>query len=435
MKAGDDRISIMRNWKILVLLSVFVVLVYFPAFRFFFAQDDFLFIKHFSQNSLIVDFKNAFGPPEVTHWRPVHNLYFLISGNVFGKNYFGYHLIIFALHILTSFLIYKISLKLFKSPSTAIFASFVYLLHPAHFTALFWISGSAINIGLFFLTLSIYNLLLKRRLIALFLYLVALLASEAIIVGLVMFAGVLAYQKKLKNEFNFILGLLLVTLAFIVARFVLFSPAVTSDVYKLGISNETIFAIKFYFLRTLGFVEGSGKSFISVALFLWLFSTCLIFLKNREDKVNGRGMLFALLIFSVGFFPFVLIPNHLSAHYMSISVLGYSMLLGIFIARTKSHVLILLLFAFLLICFVSVRLNMQNSWVVNRSNLAHQIIKNVEDDGLPAGSTITFGDSIFASSKEKYVSLGSGEAINFWFRDKNYKTCFSFFENCPDNLR
>ena len=134
------------------------MIVYRQAFFNFFAQDDFVLINYFSQNNLWQDLKNVFGPPQVTHWRPIHNLYFFATGNLFGRNYIGYHLLTFLLQIGASFFVYKVARKLTGNFQAAVVAGLLYGIHPAHFISMFWISGGATVIG--FLLLIVHPTLL-----------------------------------------------------------------------------------------------------------------------------------------------------------------------------------------------------------------------------------------------------------------------------------
>jgi len=421
----------MRYFLILILILLFTTVVYLPSLFNFFAQDDFIFIKQFSQNSLALDLRNTFGPPVVTHWRPLHNAYFLISGNVFGTNYFGYHLFTLLLHTFTAFFIYIIYKNLFRQELGAISASLIYAVHPAHFVALFWISGAAINIGFFLFVLSLYCFLTKRLVPAIFLYSLSLLASEAILVGLFIYLGILIFRKQFKTHSFFILTLFIISIIFLVFRFVFLKPPVTSDEYQVMISGESVGALRYYILRTGGFVEGYGRTFLSLALVLWLVASIFVFFKLLKKRISQ--FLLLLFIIAVGFFPFVFIPNHLSAHYMAVAVWGFSMLMGTIISSFKKPVSISLLISFILFSFFAVRLEMKNSWVINRSNLAHKLIGDIELRNLPEGTALIFDDNELASSLEQYISLGSGEAVNVWFFEKNYKTCFSFFERCSSN--
>jgi hypothetical protein len=69
--------------------------------------------------------------------------------------------------------------------------------------------------------------------------------------------------------------------------------------------------------------------------------------------------------------------------------------------------------------------------VTKRASLAKAYIEQIEKDNPPAGTTLTFADDQRSTSKEAYISLGMGQALSFWFRDKDYKYCFVGLEECP----
>src|SRR3989344_3083366 len=148
------------------------VAVFYKSLMVFFVQDDFILINHFSQNSLIIDVKSAIGSPEVTHWRPMHNLYFLIAGNIFYKNYSAYHFFTLLIHAGVAFLIFKIADKITKNLKIAYVSSFILYLQ-------------------------------EKRRASIFSFLLSLLASEAMIAGfgLFVFHHFLFKEKKSVNAF------------------------------------------------------------------------------------------------------------------------------------------------------------------------------------------------------------------------------------------
>ena len=426
-----------KDLIIFVLLSVLVFAVWHRDLFNFFTQDDFIFINHLSQNSLWQDIKNVFGPPQVTHWRPLHNLYFLIAGNIFGKNYFGYHVLTLLIHLGTTLLIYKILRKLIKNFGAAVSSAFLYAIHPAHFVSLFWISGGATVIGFFFLIASFYGYLLGKKIISLALFALALLASEAMIVGIVIFGlGILLRRFETVQQRNviafgkFLTQITIITVVFVIIRFGFLTPVVTFNVYPMELSLKNLEAIKYYLLRIAGFAESSGDLAISILLFGWL-TIVAVFLVKRILERKNIYLMFSLAVIIVGLFPFILIPSHLSPHYMNVSIFGFSMIMAFSLKHSRVITTLMMLVIFLVISFYNISLTHKNNWVVMRSNLAKEYIAKIENDNPPVASTLMFDDNQLSTSQEAYIALGKGEAIGFWFAGKNYKTCFVAFENCP----
>lgn len=417
----------------MVLIPVlFAAFIFRDSFFNFFVQDDFILINQFSQGEFLEDLKNTFGEPEVTHWRPFHSLYFLISGNLFGKNYFFYHLLTFFLYALTGFVIYKITYAIFKERRLSIFASFFYLLNPLHFISLFWISGAATTIGFLLFSFSFYFYLIKKHAASICFFLFSLLASEGMIAGLVVFCAWKLLVKKNKLSFSFLAQISFASLVFLAVRYLFFTPKITFEVYTIEFSQNTLFAIKYYLTRILGFGETSKDVFPSVVLLIFLlYVVFLIFKKAGRDK-NLRLLIFFLIIVTIGLFPFVLIPNHLSPHYMNISAFGFSMIVALALYRVKPIFRLVLAGLFLISSFLTVNATKNNNWVVERGKISRHYIEAIQSASLPKDSILIFEDNNFSTSKEAYISLGTGQALKFWFKGKNFKPCFVFYETCRD---
>src|SRR3990167_10038003 len=139
------------NIFVFVILFILSFSIFYKSLNIFFVQDDFILINEFSSENLINDLKNTIDPSKATHWRPLHNLYFLVSGNLFGKFYPAYHLLTLVIHTVSAFMIFKVLRLLIKNTNTALLGAIIYAVHPSHFVSIFWISGSATTIGFLFL--------------------------------------------------------------------------------------------------------------------------------------------------------------------------------------------------------------------------------------------------------------------------------------------
>src|SRR3972149_1464642 len=180
-----------RFWKsifVFTLLFALSLSFFYKSLDVFFTQDDFILISNFSQNNLWEDFKQVLAYPNVSHWRPLHNLYFLVSGNLFGKFYPAYHLLTLVILAASAFMIFKVLRLLTKNANVSLLGAIVYTVHPSHFVSIFWISGSATIIGFLFLISSFYFYLINQKNWALLIFVLSLLASEAMVVGAVIFA-------------------------------------------------------------------------------------------------------------------------------------------------------------------------------------------------------------------------------------------------------
>src|SRR3972149_4768622 len=107
----------LRNIFAFSLLFILSFSFFYKSLDVFFTQDDFILINEFSSENLINDLKNTIDPSKATHWRPLHNLYFLISGNLFGRFWRAYHAFALMLHIAATFMIFKVLKILTKNTS------------------------------------------------------------------------------------------------------------------------------------------------------------------------------------------------------------------------------------------------------------------------------------------------------------------------------
>ena len=419
--------AVRKDILVCLLLAVLTALVFYKSFFNFFAQDDFILINHFSQNPFWENLKNVFGYPTVTHWRPLHNFYFLISGPLFGKNYFFYHLLTFGLHIAGSFFVYKVVMRILANEKAAFIAGLLYALSPIHFVSLTWTSGGATVIGFFFFITSFYSYLCKRKILSIVLFVLSFLASEAMVVGVLIFLVWTMFNKKYFDKFV-LAALGLISLVFSAVRITFLNPGNISASYKLNFSSDDLLALKYYLARIFGVGEMANWQ-LKTLLIIWVMGILILLVNYLRKRRAFENIAFGTFIILVGLFPFVLIPEHLSGHYMNISVFGLSITIGILISKARDYLAWAVVVFFMLISLSSVVTMGGNHWAVQRANLAKKYLDNIKSQHLPYGSTIIFDDNKISTSKEAYIALGTGEAVTFWF-NKQYKSCFTFFENC-----
>lgn len=414
----------------LFLLIAFTVglLAYLPSFGVFFTQDDFLLISHFSGNGFFWNLYNVFGPPTVSHWRPFFNLFFTISGSLFGKNYQLYHLLLLLLLICESFLVYKISHKLFKDNYVSSLSGLLFLLHPAFFTAVYWISGGAVSIGFLFFLTGFYFLVNGKSHWALIFLILSFLGSESMVVGSVVYAAYLVLFKKKTNKYALLYLCTGSVFGFI--RFFFLTTPQTLEAYKLSLSYQTLEALRFYMMRILGIKAGGGINFASILIFFGLLVAA--FGVYKSWKKTKRLVFFTMLFVVLGLFPFVLIPYHVSGHYMAMSIWGFSVILALGFYNFKRLGVVFCTILLAVYSFNNLTVY-ENSWIISRSQLAKAYLQDLEKADLVEGSRIVIADSLFGTSQETYVALGTGKAIGWWFSKKDYKVCFTAFENCEVN--
>ena len=417
-----------KNFLIVTLLILAPLVIFYKSFSIFFAQDDYILIDKFSGSNFWINILTALTAHADTHWRPVHNLFFLISGSLFQTNFLMYHFFTFLIHIMAARMVYKISLYFLKSKFPAFVSSILYASNSSHFITLFWISGSATTIAFLLFLISFDFWIKKRNIFSLCFFVASLLASEAFVVAVsIFFFYNLLFEKK--REFKWFVIISLTTLIFGLLRFVFLTPQKIYNIYNLEISKNVFLAVKYYALRITNIPDTPKDYLLLVIIFLWLVTICILLTKKFFRAYRDKTFIFFLSSAIVGLFPFVFLPSHLSPHYMNISIWSFSMIVASVLPR-KKYLGIFLIFIFLLMSCLSVAKYQKNNWVVSRSNISKSYIEQIKKSNLAYGSNLIFGDNAISTSYEAYISLGTGKAINFFFKDKNYHTCFAAFESC-----
>src|SRR3989344_9027615 len=271
-----------RFWKsifVFTLLFALSLSFFYKSLDVFFTQDDFILISNFSQNNLWEDFKQVLAYPNVSHWRPLHNLYFLVSGNLFGKFYPAYHLLTIMIHAASAFMIFKVLRLLTKNTNTSLLGAIIYAVHPSHFVSIFWISGSATTIGFLFFISSFYLYLKNQKKWAIVIFALSLLASEAMVVGAIIFISYEFLIKGTMKDKRFLLKVITISLGFLLLRFLFLTSDTTFKTYPFEISKGTIAAFRYDFLRTLGFAEASQDTITSIILILWFAAMTIAILR------------------------------------------------------------------------------------------------------------------------------------------------------------
>lgn len=416
--------------KNLLILTAFFLISFFVFgnnLEVFFAQDDFILINKFSQNSLLVDLKNIFSFSD-THFRPIDNFYFFVLGNVFDKNYTHYHLVSLLVHTLAGFFVFVLTYRIFQKTIPSLVSAFFYLVNSSHFVSLYWISGNAVELGFVLFCVSFLFWMSKRFFLSLTFFVLSILASEAFLLSTVVYISYeFLMNNHLKNK-SWMLRLTVLTLFIGVIRFIYLTPKHIYETYSIEFSLRLFSSTKYYLLRTTGFSEMSGDLIVTIVLLLFYG---VVIKRLIDSELEVRKIVFFIIILTVGLFPFVLLPYHLSPHYMNLSIFGLSLILALVFDK-KSKVNYILLTLFLLISIINVNRLENNHWVVIKSRIAEAYIKQIESTvaSTPEGSTLIFNDNLISSSLDAYVALGGGKAINFWFKDKNFKYCFTEFESC-----
>jgi len=409
------------------------LLVYANALAVFFAQDDFILIREYTSRSLGANILHLFAYPSVSHFRPMHYLYLLVSESLFGQSYQGYHLVTILLLVYSSVLVYLALGTLTKSKKVGFAAGFFYAVSAVHFNSVYWISGSATLIGFALFITSFYLLLRNRRTPSILVLFLSFLASESLLMGVpILIAYAYIFKIKRRVGFTAFVGLLAVFSA--VARLLFLTQVQTFAAYRISLTSQVMQSVKYYAARLLGLSESSGdlvlSSLVIVIDLLLLTLITLDFVKVKQRKIY----LLAVIVILCGLFPFVLIPGHLAANYLSLSFLGVCLAGAVALRRVPMIFLVIILAVWMILQVFVVRTTGNNTWITKRAQAAKNYLVTLKRANIPAGSTVLFKNNPTGDILETYVVLGGGRALDFWFPDKNYKYCFAINRQCPNGV-
>lgn len=97
------------------------------------------------------------------YYRPVFLLWLLLNFKIFGLHAGGWHLAVLALHLVVTWQVYRLALRLLGKQSAALVAALLFGLHPVHLEAVAWISGVTEPLGAAFMLASLLSWIRYRE--------------------------------------------------------------------------------------------------------------------------------------------------------------------------------------------------------------------------------------------------------------------------------
>lgn len=170
--------------KLLILISLLCILVYFNALECGFTWDDYGLI---TQNHLISNFKSNIKDifsqnlyyasfKQSSFYRPLQTLTFVFDYSIWGFEPFGYHLTNILLHLVNSLLLYLLAFLLTKNKFVSFITLILYAVHPIHTEAVTYVAGRADSLVSIFIlaSLILFIKFLDRKSTDWFLYLASI---------------------------------------------------------------------------------------------------------------------------------------------------------------------------------------------------------------------------------------------------------------------
>lgn len=169
----------------ILLICVAASLVYGPSLRFFFSQDDFVFLARAARIASLGDFLRSFTAAD-HFYRPVPRVVmFMAQLRLFGLNAGAFHLVSLGLHTLNAVLLFLLCRRLFSTMLLAGLSGLLYVAHHIPFLAVYWVSGvqDLCVTGFLLISLHVYLRSIETRghlwfVLSLLVYGLALLSKE-----------------------------------------------------------------------------------------------------------------------------------------------------------------------------------------------------------------------------------------------------------------
>jgi len=409
-----------RSANYLFILAITIIL-YYSSFWHGFIQDDFTFIERAKNNFNLYDifisqfFNGAF-------YRPIsREIFYSVSYALFNLNPLGYHIISFAFFVSNCFLVYGIAERLLKRKDVALVASIFYASRGAHFTAVYWIAGFQEICMTFFVLCSVllYLLYIEKKnktlyISSLICSLFALMSKEtSIILPLLILLIEIHRGQKFKISQNLktliyrISPFCLITLIYI-SRLFLIHAMISSGAYKMKFSLDLLFQnLAFY-------ITNSFNNTFEIFILSMLILVAFLEIENRKCS------LLSVIWFFVGLLPFIFLERHSYPYYLSLSLVGLSVLLSIGVKYCYDRVTLsryvltlILLVIFIISASGSINAKENLSAITIQEKTACNILSDLKDNFsyFPDGSLIYIRNS----DERMYWALGFGSAIRLYY--------------------
>lgn len=127
------------------IVIIFVIVVYLPVINGFFQHDEWTaFAMYFTDKAFLSNTVWYFLKPNVAHYTPLNGVFFYLIFKLFSLKYTYYALVSIFLQIITIFLLYLLSNKIFKSKSISLLVTGLFAVNASSYQATTWV-GTTVN--------------------------------------------------------------------------------------------------------------------------------------------------------------------------------------------------------------------------------------------------------------------------------------------------
>jgi len=378
---------------LVVVLLPFIL--FFRGLTVFFVQDDFWLLS-ISRIHTIGEFLQFFSPrADVVWYRPLSSQFFFFLGNLFfGLHPLPYHIMVLLTHLLVICVLYKLVFSFWKDKSISLLSSFLYGTHALHTISLSWLATYAFILSPLWLLLTLYFYRLKKEKLAFLSYILGLLTFEvSLIIPLLLVSYQVFFEKKIQP--SKIVPYIISIFILLFTRKILFPTQVTSELYQISLSINTVSLLKFYLLRLIGiplFIDGmSLLNKIIVSFLSFGFLAFLIFTFVRLRVILTAELKFFLSLFCIGLIPFLLFPLHVAPYYATFALLGCTPITAYISVKffnrlhKQKRFVVSSVYVFLYIILQSTGIfwTYKTHWIYKRAELAQQLIDKHIYEAIP----------------------------------------------------
>lgn len=246
------------------------------------------------------------------YYRPITVITFILNAFISGQHPFSYHLLNILLHILTSFLVYRILLRMGNKEFIAVLTSMIYGLSAIHINAVGWMAGRA-DLLAGFLGSAAFLFLLKHQtekntlnfLISVVCLAFAVLSKESAIILPFIFSVYLLLSKDVKFNNKLIAS---ITLLSVVVLYLVLRNSVAATVRTDTIALSTFFTnlrvlpetlTKFFFPFNIDVLPDFSPVTSSAGVIIIIAVLLIPLLMKEINKIIYYGGLISFLILMI----------------------------------------------------------------------------------------------------------------------------------------
>lgn len=446
---------------ILLLIFASSLLLFYPSLNYYFFQDDWFVLNWVRTGDLKSFFEFR---TDIIYWRPLSMpIFFLLGEKLFGLRPFGYHLIVFIIHLVNTFLIGRIIFLLFKNRLSVFTIALLYATASFHYMSLSWLSLAWNVIGNLFILLAIYFYIFGERKpkvyfpLSFIFFLLALASTEfaivfpVLIIFVELFRNNFNLSKALKRGMILISASSLIVLIYLFIRFVLF-PVPSDGEYAIAIDSR-VFNNYFWYLAWLVNLPEVLKYQIQLtnlsapkdptflepfrpytyplltSSFIFALTLGALFI-NISGRSKIKALIAALIFIAFALSPVIFLPFHSFPYYLTVASIGFLVFIGYIFSNIikKSTSIINLLLTILIIVswittsFFNLAFTRKTHWIPGEQSISKENVDEVQNKLQNMGNINTV--EIVNSDGQVKQSLMDQNALKVIYNSDDIKTIY-----------